>query len=110
MRSTAGTSPRAATPCERLRELGLVAAAHALDEVVTREDVQEGHEWHDDRHRPRKSRDEADVSPAEEQVDPDQHDGHWMQDAKQELDHFLEHCVSLSPGRISLVDSPELRR
>src|SRR5271166_2350074 len=59
-----------------------------LDEVVAREDVEEGDQRHDREDRPAQLGDEADVV-AEEQVDPDQDDRNRVQDAEDQLEQFL---------------------
>lgn len=70
-----------------------------LDEVVSGQDIQERHERDDHRNTPSEPRDEAHAPAAEDEIDPDQHHGDWMQDAEQELDHFLEHGGSVAHAR-----------
>src|SRR5580704_13145372 len=59
-----------------------------LEEVVTGEHVEEGHEWDDREDPPGELAHEPDVPP-EQQVDPDQHHCDGMQDAKDQLEDLL---------------------
>lgn len=61
----------------------------ALDEVVASQHVQKWHERDEHRNTPSEPGDEAHAPTAEDQVDPDQHHGDRMQDAKEELKQLL---------------------